>query len=278
MGRSLLALSALLIGSVALATPQPAESLEAAMRALRGGDAERAAAIATSVLANGGGDRAGALWTRANARERLGELALAAADYEALSELIPGDARVLVALGGARFKLGDATGAIDAFDGAVRIDGSLAPQLWQRGIAHYYAGRYEDGARQFEIHRTVNSRDVENSVWHFLCVAATDGLGAARAALIPVTGDRRVPMGEILELFAGEKRPADVLEAAERARRAGQGPGPVFYAHLYLGLYHEAAGDGQRAAEHIGRAVELPLDGSYMWHVARVHQALGAGR
>jgi len=71
------------------------------------------------------------------------------------------------------------------------------PQLWQRGIALYYAGRYDDCRKQFEAHRTVNPDVVENAAWHFLCVARADSVAAARAALLPVGPDRRVPMHEV---------------------------------------------------------------------------------
>ena len=58
-----------------------------------------------------------------------------------------------------------------------------APYLWQRGIALYYAGRYDDCRRQFESHRSVNPDDVENAAWHFLCVARAESPAKARAAL-----------------------------------------------------------------------------------------------
>ena len=57
------------------------------------------------------------------------------------------------------------------FDQLAKAIPDEAPQLWQRGIALYYAGRYADCRRQFESHRTVNPDDVENAAWHFLCVA-----------------------------------------------------------------------------------------------------------
>jgi lipoprotein NlpI len=48
------------------------------------------------------------------------------------------------------------------------------------------------------------------------------------------------------------------------------------FAHLYLGLYYEAAGDKKKTLEHMKNAVEdYPIRG-YMGDVARVHLELRA--
>ena len=70
-----------------------------------------------------------------------------------------------------------------AFDSLAKAAPERAPYLWQRGIALYYAGRYEDCRRQFESHRAVNPDDVENAAWHFLCVARDESPAKARAGL-----------------------------------------------------------------------------------------------
>ena len=112
------------------------------------------------------------------------------------------------------------------FDELAKMIPDQAPQLWQRGIALYYAGRYTDCRRQFESHRTVNPDDVENAAWHYLCVARAESSGSARAALLPVGPDPRSPMREIYQMFGGSLGPDDVLKAAG-TDRAGQ-----FYAYL----------------------------------------------
>src|SRR5688572_2542889 len=89
------------------------------------------------------------------------------------------------------------------FDEAAKMIPNEAPYLWQRGIALYYAGRYGDCRRQFESHRTVNPDDVENAAWHFLCVAREQSPDKARAALLPVGPDSRVPMREVYQMFRG---------------------------------------------------------------------------
>ena len=75
------------------------------------------------------------------------------------------------------------------FDALIQLRPDVAPQLWQRGITLYYAGRFADCRAQFESHRTVNPNDVENAAWHFLCVARAESVVKARAALLPVGPD-----------------------------------------------------------------------------------------
>jgi tetratricopeptide (TPR) repeat protein len=154
-----------------------------------------------------------------------------------------------------------------AFDSVAKAAPDQAPYLWQRGIALYYAGRYDDCRRQFESHRTVNPDDVENAAWHFLCVARAESPAKARGALLPVGPDARVPMREVYEMFRGRVTPEQVLSAA------GSQPGGLFYGHLYLGLYFEVLGMKDRALEHIriAAADRFERDGGYMHMVARVH-------
>lgn len=159
------------------------------------------------------------------------------------------------------------------FDEVVAARPESEPHLWQRGIALYYAGRFADGRRQFEVHRTVNPADVENAAWHFACVARTAGAEAARAALLPVGDDARVPMGEVLDLFAGTGDAAAVLAAAdagpESARRNQR-----CYAHLYLGLHAEACGDAVEARRHIELAAGPFAMDHFMGRTARLHAQL----
>lgn len=167
------------------------------------------------------------------------------------------------------------TASATAFDQVIALAPSTAPQLWQRGLSLYYAGRFADGRAQFELHQTVNGNDVENAAWHFLCVVKLDGIEAARKAFIPIAGDARVPMREIHALFAGIGTAEAVLKAADpdgvptEAERD-----QLCYAHLYLGLYHEVAGDAALARTHLRRAaIDHRMD-HYMGRVAQVHVKL----
>ena len=167
----------------------------------------------------------------------------------------------------ADFERGQIDAAADGFDQVAELLPQQAPHLWQRGIALYYAERYADCREQFESHRSVNPNDVENAVWHFLCVARAESPAAAEAALLPVGPDSRVPMREVYQMFSGDLTPADV-EAA-----AGDSLSGRFYAHLYLGLYFEALGRADEALEQIEMAADdrFARAGGYMHMVARVH-------
>jgi len=170
----------------------------------------------------------------------------------------------------ADFRQGRINESVAGFDRVVALLPGIAPRLWERGIALYYARRYKDCRAQFESHRTVNPNDVENAVWHFLCVARAESPDKARDALLPVGPDDRVPMREIYEMFRGALKPEDVLAAAGD-RLEGQ-----FYAQLYLGLYYDALGNSQLARTHIASAAadRFQAAGGYMHDVARVHLRL----
>jgi lipoprotein NlpI len=167
----------------------------------------------------------------------------------------------------ADFENGRFADSAAAFDSLAKAVPDQAPYLWQRGIALYYAGRYNDCRRQFESHRAVNPNDVENAAWHFLCVARAESPAMARAALLPVGPDARVPMREVYQMFRGTLTPEQVISAA------GSQPEAQFYAHLYLGLYFEAVGMKDRALQHITIAAADRFEsyGGYMHMVASVH-------
>jgi len=168
------------------------------------------------------------------------------------------------------FLAGRVQESVVGFDRVAVLAPQAAPQLWQRGIALYYVGRYRDCRAQFESHRTVNPNDVENPAWHFLCVAKASSPEAARAALLPVGPDQRSPMREIYEMFRGTLTPDAILKAA------GSEPSSRFFAQLYVGLYYDAIGDRRRAVEHLRLAAarEFASAGGYMHRVAELHPLL----
>lgn len=180
--------------------------------------------------------------------------------------------RVLQSRGEEHFRHARIAESIADFDRQVQLLPDRAAEHWQRGIAYYYAGEYEKGARQFELHQTVNPQDVENAVWHFLCsVCAPKGsIEAARKKLIPVTRDSRIPMAQIQQLFAGTMTPEEVLRAGEEA-----GGTAKFYADLYVGLFYEARDRDEESLRLVARAAENPVaKKNYMGDVARVHVIL----
>lgn len=189
----------------------------------------------------------------------------AIAAYSKAIDANPDDANLYNRRGSAYFMAGEIEKSIEDFDKAVELAPRSDPHHWQRGISYYYAGRFREGREQFERHQTVNPSDVENGVWHFLCAARETSVEDARNKMLPISGDPRVPMKEIYELFRGQGTVEAVLEAA------GDERAPLFYGHLYLGLYYEALGDAEKAEHHIRTAAEDYGVGHYMWHVARVH-------
>ena len=267
---ALVALLTLLPARAAEVT-RPEELLQQAQKTWTNGNRAEAIAMVSQVLL-ADPKHLNALALRGRYYYELHQDAKALADFDAVIALDPRAPILYQHRGWCRFRLGKFDDAIADFDTFIRLVPAEEPQHWQRGIVYYYAKRFADGKKQFELHQTVNPHDVENAVWHFLCTARLSGLEAARASLIPITGDARVPMAQVQSLFAGKATPQDVLKAAEAGepktpRREGQ----LFYAHLYLGLYYEAIGEDLKCREHIQKAVtQFPSD-SPMGDVARVH-------
>jgi lipoprotein NlpI len=247
--------------------------LKAATQALSSGKAEQALALADKAVARDA-NNAHAYVVRATIRDALDKYDAAVADYTKALTLEPKAAEVYNRRGSAYFKLGQIGKSLEDFDRFLELRPAEKPGHWRRGISLYYAGRYEEGQKQFEGYEAVDANDVENAVWRYLCMARRVGPAGARAAMLKIAKDRRVPMMEVYALFSGRAQPATVLAAAQ----AGN-PAPdllnrqLFYAHLYLGLYYDSAGNAKQAREHLGRAVEHRI-GHYMWDVARVHRDL----
>ena len=157
------------------------------------------------------------------------------------------------------------------WDRQIAEDPAVGPHHWQRGLALYYAGKFKEGRAQFESHQKVNSEDVENAAWHFLCVARVEPVEAARKVFIPITHDSRVPMKEIHALYAGKGTEEAVLAAAQQENGRDSLKNQQCYAHLYLGLYHEALGDTAKAKLHMTKAAGEFRQDHYMGKVAQVH-------
>jgi lipoprotein NlpI len=193
-----------------------------------------------------------------------------------LSSVKAQDVRAILERAVADFKAARIAESVRGFDEAVRLQPEAAPHLWQRGIALYYAGRHKDCRAMFESHRTVNPADVENSAWHFLCVARTASANDARRALLPVGPDSRAPMRQIYSMFRGELAPEAVIKAAGTDQTA------LFYAYLYTGLYSEALGKHTTEVRGKPRVIEAPggkaieFDGAGDALFVEVHPLAGA--
>jgi lipoprotein NlpI len=165
--------------------------------------------------------------------------------------------------------------SVAAFNKVIELLPKAAPQLWQRGLSLYYTEDFKEGRKQFELHQTVNPHDVENAAWHFICVARAESVEAARKALIPIEGDARVPMQQIHDLFAGKGTEEAVMQAAEKGDAGSEDlRNQLCYAHLYLGLYHEALGQADKAKAHMLKAAKDYKMDHYMGKTAQVHVKL----
>src|SRR5207245_2257406 len=173
------------------------------------------------------------------------------------------------------FKLANIDRSLSDFDKFLELRPDARPGHWQRGISLYYAGKFKEGAEQFKAGDKVFANDVENAVWHYLCNVHVLGAAEARRSLLTIGKDRRVPLMVLYDLFAGRAKPEDVLTAVREGDPSGSElKNRLFYAHLYLGLYHDATGDPKKALQHLDQIAEDQGIGGYMGDVARVHRQL----
>ncbi len=197
----------------------------------------------------------------------------AAADFSKVIEIEPSSPEPYFRRAVEYFNLGEFKKCVADFETFAKLLPDQKPHLWQLGIAYYYTGQFKEGRELFESHQTVNSHDVENAVWHFMCIAGMESFEAARAALIHIDGDSRVPMMQVYQLFKGTGDEESVLKAAHEGTSIGGARiRQSFYAHLYLGLYHESKGNPEKAKTYIRRAAQHYKSNGYMGQVARVHR------
>ena len=195
-----------------------------------------------------------------------------------LTEAIRQDSELATAFyyrGREHFRLGKIRESVDDFDRYVKLSPKAESPLWERGISYYYDGKYKQGAKQFEDYQSYDNADVENSVWRYLCMARSESVMKAREAMLPIENDSRVPMMQIYDLYRGKLSPADVLDAAKAGEPDERSlHHRLFYAHLYIGLYHEADGKEAEALKNIALAAEKYRIGHYMGDVAHVHNQI----
>jgi len=254
--------------------PSVAELLRDAQAALKEGKTEEALRLAGDAI-KADPNNAHVHFARAVIHESLGKHKEAIADFDKAITLDPKGAAAFNHRGSEQLKLGHFTESIKDFDRYLQLKPEDEPGHWRRGIAYYYAGKFDEGRKQFEGFQTVDNNDVENAVWRYLCMARVSGADRARQDMLKIGNDRRVPMMQIYALFSGKAKPDDVLSAAKAGNASlEQRTERLFYAHLYLGLYHDAAGDKQLALEHLSRAANDYKIGHYMWDIALVHRDL----
>ncbi|GAA5508678.1 tetratricopeptide repeat protein [Novipirellula caenicola] len=197
---------------------------------------------------------------------------LAVESADAIVRLHSKDARAVRLAADIYLRSGKVDWATRLFNRYVSVAPEQMPELWQRGIALYFTGNFQEAAKQFEAHRSVNPNDVENAAWHFLCVAKANSFDEAKKLILPAPGDRRVPMQQILEMLSSGDTEAVNARVNETAVGTPERADAAFYGDFYLGLYADAAGDIERARKLLDRAAK-DAPHHYMGDIARVYAA-----
>lgn len=189
------------------------------------------------------------------------------AKYNNILKIYPYDPKILIKRGMTHFKLAQIQESLSDFNKVEELNPQIVPYLWQRGLAYYYAEKYAEGIRQFELDLSVNSADTEETIWRYLCIAKLENITEAKNSILPVKHDPRMIMSYIYKLYAGDCTPDLLLKKGEQDLQS------TFYSNLYVGLYYEAAGEKQRSIYYINQAINHRLN-DYMWYLACVHQYL----
>ena len=179
--------------------------------------------------------------------------------------------------GDALFMRGRFADSLADYEKMVDLDATLDAGHWRRGIAYFYAGKYEQASHQFEIYHTHDDVDRENGIWRYLSQVKAHGVEKARKGLLKYAKDDREPFPAVYQLFEGKTTPDKIFEQIrsasvddeEREKR-------LFYANLYAGLNLAVENKPDEAAKVLRGAVAntwAPKGGfgpSFMWHVARL--------
>ncbi len=198
------------------------------------------------------------------------ELAIESAD--AIVRQHNNDARAVRLAADIYLRSGKVEWSVRLFNRYAKAVPEQMPELWQRGIALYFTGDYDEAAKQFEVHRKVNPNDVENAAWHFLCVAKSKSFEHAQKVILPAPSDSRIPMEEILQMLSSGNTQAVNDRVNETKVGTPQRADAAFYGDFYLGLYADAAGDIAKASKLMDRAAK-DAPHHYMGDIARVYAA-----
>ena len=195
-------------------------------------------------------------------------------EMDAVIASLPANPQLYIIRGSLQFRSGKIKESIEDFDKCIDAAPESRAYLWQRGIALYYAERFQDGLDQFAIHREVNPNDVENAFWHFLCNVRLHGLEAAQKDVLLAGKDNRAPLMQVQQLIQGKLTPDDVIAACEKSGASSSGQRLAkFYGYLYVGLYYDALNDKDNTKKWLEKSVEQQPE-IYMADVAKVHLQL----
>ncbi|MGI0481246.1 tetratricopeptide repeat protein [Geminocystis sp. CENA526] len=180
----------------------------------------------------------------------------------------PFDPRMYIYRGMIYFKLIRLEESLRDFNKAEELNPQLTPYLWQRGITYYYLQKYAKAARQFEVDLSINSLDIEETIWYYLSIAQLEDAQSARNSLLPVKPDARSFMTSIYRLFAGKATIQTIINNANTKDIR-----EMFYLNLYIGLYYEAQREKSKSWFYMDKAISYKID-DYMWYLACVHQQI----
>ncbi len=180
--------------------------------------------------------------------------------------------------GDAYFFLGEFDKSLADYEKMVQLDESMAAGHWRRGIADFYAGKFQAAAEQFELYHTFDDVDRENGIWRYLSQVKAHGRDKAREGLLKYKKDDREPFPAVYQLFAGKLAADEILKQIREAKiDDDERQKRLFYAELYIGLNYDVEKEPQKALAHLqaATAIKWPRNSSYgpnyMWHVGRVH-------
>lgn len=180
-------------------------------------------------------------------------------------KISPFDPKLYIQRGMIYFKLARLKDSLKDFNKAEELNPQLTPYLWQRGLTYYYLGKYAKAGRQFELDLSVNSQDMEETLWLYLAIAKLENPQTAQDCLLPVKYDSRAFMRQIYQVFAGKASISTLTNINPHASVK-----EIFFSSLYAGLYYFVQGDCTNANLYIKRAIDAKIN-DYMWHLACVH-------
>src|SRR6266496_1060250 len=152
--------------SVRAAESRRDDLVEQGNEAFRKGDPTNALALFSQAIAANPTNFV-AYYNRGRLQQNEGHFLEAMADFNKLLELDPNHSGVRQLRGALQLRLGHIDEAIADFDRYLLRVPKAEPHHWQRGIAYYFARRYDHACRQFTLNHGTDTNDVEIAVWHF---------------------------------------------------------------------------------------------------------------
>ena len=183
--------------------------------------------------------------------------------------------------GDAHFFLSQFDKAVADYEKMVEIDPKTDVGHWRLGIAYYFAGKHEAGAKQFGKYHRFDQIDRENGIWKFLCQSKTLGVEKARKQLIEYEKKDRAPLPAVYEMFRGKTTAKQLLARIQSANLSKtERQKQLFYAHMYVGFAELSQKREKAALPFFKKAAEnnWPMQAgygpNYMQHVCRIQHAL----